>query len=352
MCEGHAHDLPVTAVPDDLGAFTGERVPLEAVERVTVTTLVDNSVDVLAAPAPGVHRPPVGQFPARRSPVHEEGFIPDGPVAEHGFSALVEVTAADRAVHRLLFDTGISPDGMADNMRRLQIAAGDVEVVVCSHGHFDHTGGLDGLARAVGGRAALPIVIHPEFWSKRRIALPGRDPWELPTPSRRALEGAGFEVYEREHPSFIFGRSVLVTGEVPRTTEFERGMAPHQALRHGAWEPDPLILDDQALIVHVRGRGLLVLTGCGHAGVVNITRYARALTGVEAVAAVIGGFHLTGALFEPIIAPTVDALAALSPGMVVPAHCTGWKAQAALAGRLPDAYVANSVGTRFELTAA
>ena len=94
---------------------------------------------------------------------------------------------------------------------------------------------------------------------------------------------------------------MLITGEVPRTTDFEQGFAIHQALRNGSWEPDPLILDDQALVVHLAGRGLVVVTGCGHAGVVNIVRYARALTGVEQVHAVLGGFHLTGALFEPVI---------------------------------------------------
>lgn len=338
-------------VPEELSAFTGERVPLEPVQRVSITTLVDNNVDLLAAGGQGVRRSEFAGLPARASGVFAQGSVVDGVVAEHGFSALVEVTSARGAHHRLLFDTGVSPDGMVENMRRLDVPADEIEIVVCSHGHFDHTGGLDGLARALGGRVHLPMVIHPEFWSRRRLALPGREPWEIPTPSRSALAGAGFEVYEREHPSFLFDRSVLITGEVPRTTEFEVGMIPHQALRGGQWEPDPLILDDQALIVHVHGRGLVVLTGCGHAGIVNITRYARALTGEPTIAAVVGGFHLTGASFEPVIPPTVEALAACTPKMVVPAHCTGWKAAAALAARLPEAFVANSVGTRLEFSA-
>jgi 7,8-dihydropterin-6-yl-methyl-4-(beta-D-ribofuranosyl)aminobenzene 5'-phosphate synthase len=104
--------------------------------------------------------------------------------------------------------------------------------------------------------------------------------------------------------------------------------------------------------VHVPGRGLVVLTGCGHAGIVNIVRYARALTGVERVHAVIGGFHLTGGVFAPIIPDTVAALGELEPDVIVPAHCTGWPAMHALATRLPEAFVPNSIGTRFELTAA
>ncbi len=102
---------------------------------------------------------------------------------------------------------------------------------------------------------------------------------------------------------------------------------------------------------HVRDRGLVVLTGCGHAGIVNITRYARALTGVAHVHAVLGGFHLTGPTFEKIIPPTVDALTELAPDVIVPVHCTGWVAQHALASRLPQAFVPNTVGTRFDLAA-
>jgi 7,8-dihydropterin-6-yl-methyl-4-(beta-D-ribofuranosyl)aminobenzene 5'-phosphate synthase len=254
-------------------------------------------------------------------------------------------------VHRVLFDTGVTPDGMVENMRRLDLAPDSIEVVVCSHGHFDHTSGLDGLSRAVG-RSNLPVVIHPEFWSRRRVVLPGHEPFVMPTTSRRALEDAGFDVVERPQPSFLFENSVLITGEVPRTTDFETGMPVHQALRDGDWAPDPLILDDQALVVHVRGCGLVVLTGCGHAGIVNITRYARQLSGVDAVHAIVGGFHLTGAIFDPIIPATVAALGELSPDFVVPAHCTGWKAMFALATVMPEAFIQNTVGTRYDFVAA
>jgi 7,8-dihydropterin-6-yl-methyl-4-(beta-D-ribofuranosyl)aminobenzene 5'-phosphate synthase len=213
---------------------------------------------------------------------------------------------------------------------------------------MDHTTGLSGFIEAVG-RANLPVIIHPEFWTQRRIVIPGREPVELASTSRSALLGAGFEITEERQPSFLLDGAVLITGEVDRTTDFEKGFAVHQALREGEWQPDPLILDDQALIVHVAGKGLVVLTGCGHAGIVNIVRYARKLTGVDDVYAVIGGFHLGGPLFEPVVAPTVDALAALAPRVIVPAHCTGWRAQHMIAARFPEAFIQNSVGTRYEL---
>jgi 7,8-dihydropterin-6-yl-methyl-4-(beta-D-ribofuranosyl)aminobenzene 5'-phosphate synthase len=352
MCDGGHVPVQVGAVPAEVGAFTGEPIPLQPVRRVHVTTLVDNVLDVLAADVGPARRPAVDAWPRLPVAVHQDDPGFDGPIAEHGFSALVDVVLADGAWHRLLFDTGVSPDGMVENMRRLGLAPDSVEAVVCSHGHFDHTTGLDGLRGALGGRAHLPVLIHPEFWARRRITLPGRDPWELPTTSRGALEGIGFQIVERPKPSFLFAESVLVTGEVARTTDFERGFPIHQALRDGSWEPDPLILDDQAIVVHVAGRGLVVLTGCGHAGIVNIVRYARALTGVERVHAVIGGFHLTGGLFEPIIPDTVAALGDLAPDVVVPAHCTGWRAMHELANRLPEAFIPNSIGTRLELAAA
>ncbi|HXK33568.1 MAG TPA: MBL fold metallo-hydrolase [Dehalococcoidia bacterium] len=326
---------------------------LDPVDALSITVLMDNVADALApddGPAKrggGLASASTGRPPLLHASTLETGQVADALLAEHGFSALVTAVKGD-AKHHLLFDAGTTPDGVSENMRRLGVDAKDVEVVVLSHGHFDHTTGMDGFIRAVG-RPNLPVVIHPEFWTRRRIAIPGRDAVELPSTSRAALTGAGFEIVEERQPSFLFERSLLITGEVDRTTEFERGFPIHQARRDGAWQPDPLILDDQALIAHVRDKGLVVLTGCGHAGVVNIVRYAKKLTGIEDVYAVIGGFHLVGPLFEPVMPPTVAALAEIGPRFMVPAHCTGWRAQLALANALPDRYIQNTVGTRYEL---
>jgi 7,8-dihydropterin-6-yl-methyl-4-(beta-D-ribofuranosyl)aminobenzene 5'-phosphate synthase len=275
------------------------------------------------------------------------GQVPDALIAEHGFSVLVTVTKNGRD-HRFLFDAGTSPDGVVENMRRLDIEPSSIEAIVCSHGHFDHTTGIDGLIRVLGP-TNLPVLIHPHFWRRRRLALPGREPQEIPTTSRRALTEAGFDVIEEQQPSFVFERSVLVTGEVPRTTGYEPGFPPQQAWLGGSWQPDPLVLDDQALIINVRGKGLVVLTGCGHAGVVNIARYARRLTGDQPLYALLGGFHLNGPLFEPLIPRVLGDLAAMSPSVLVPAHCTGWRAQHAMSAQFPAAYIPNSVGTSFRL---
>jgi 7,8-dihydropterin-6-yl-methyl-4-(beta-D-ribofuranosyl)aminobenzene 5'-phosphate synthase len=321
---------------------------LEPVDSVTVTTLMDNVADNLMPNQGPAHRAPVGWGGRRPVATMEGGDAPDALLAEHGFSVLVTVTKHDRQ-HRILFDTGTSPDGVVENMRRLDVDPSDIEVIVCSHGHFDHTTGLDGLIRRLG-RVNLPVLIHPHFWRRRRLAIPGREHVEIPTTSRRALEDAGFEVIEERRPSFLFDHSVLVTGEVPRTTGYEPGLPSQEAWgARGGWERDPLVLDDQALIVDIRDRGLLVITGCGHAGVVNICRYAGRLTKDRPLHAVMGGFHLNGPRFEPLIPLAIDDLGAMNPSVVVPAHCTGWRAQHAMRARFGEAFIPNTVGTRFEL---
>ena len=323
-------------------------IALEPVDGIRITILIDNLTDALLVDQSGVTRlnwPRMfhGAVPRADARVSPESGVPDALIAEPGFSALVRVAVGGQE-RTILFDTGVSPGGMAENMRRLGIDPGEIEVIVLSHGHWDHVTGIEGLVRMLG-RTRLPVMIHPEFWSRRRISFPGLEPAELPVTSRGALEDMGFAIVEERQPSFLLDGSVLITGEVDRTTPFEAGFRGHEALREGAWEADPLILDDQALVVRVRDRGLVVLTGCGHAGIVNTVRYVRRLTGHAEIAAVVGGFHLSGPMFEPIIEPTVEALGELSPGLLAPAHCTGWKAVHRLASHFPEAFVMPTVGT-------
>ncbi|MGQ4347971.1 MBL fold metallo-hydrolase [Streptomyces sp. SAS_275] len=321
-------------------------IRLEPVDDVRVTVLMDNTFDALLGGDDHTTRVgfgPVetaaGQFTAGRTAV--------GLLAEHGFSALVTVRCDGRETS-LLFDAGLSPTGVATNADRLGVRLDELQGVILSHGHFDHAGGLGGLARRLGARR-MPMTIHPFAWTQRRVH-DAHSTFDMPTLSRTALTNEGFDVIERSQPSLLVDGSILITGEVDRTTEFERGMPPpHQALVDGNWRHDPAVIDDQALVVHLKDRGLVILTGCGHAGVINIVRHAQRLTGVAPLHALLGGFHLSGPAFEPIIAPTVAALTDLAPRLIAPGHCTGWRAQHALAAALPQAWTASSSGTTYRL---
>lgn len=325
-----------------------QKISLEPVDSLTITTLVDNSSDALLVDKGPAKRTGLGAVPRIPARLMEPAQVGDALQAEHGFAALVEVTKGGKS-HKVLFDAGLTPDGMRHNMERLGIDPKDIDVVILSHGHMDHTAGLGGFVDAVGGTVNMPVVLHPEAWTTRRLNVPGRQPLNMPHPSKSALEGVGFEVIENPRPSCLLDGALLMTGEVDRVTEFETGMPGHERFRNGEWEPDPLIIDDQALIANVAGKGLVVLTGCGHAGIVNIARYAQRLTGESKIYSLMGGYHLTGYGMQGIIEPTVEAMKELEPEVLVPAHCTGWQAQHALAVAMPDAFIPNSVGTRYEL---
>jgi 7,8-dihydropterin-6-yl-methyl-4-(beta-D-ribofuranosyl)aminobenzene 5'-phosphate synthase len=108
-------------------------------------------------------------------------------------------------------------------------------------------------------------------------------------------------------------------------------------------------MDDQCLIINVRDKGLVIITGCGHSGIINTIVHAQALTGIQSVYAVIGGFHLSGELFEPTIPATIAALQEIEPNYIMPGHCTGWLAIHEIARAMPEAFIPNSVGTTLML---
>ena len=183
MCD-HDEQGPVTpaeALPANL-EWQGEVLGLEPVDELSVLTVCDNAIDLLLPDEGPATRMPVAwmlrQAPMLQAPTLAEGEVPDAPLAQHGFSALVEVRKGQR-VSRVLFDTGVTPTGCADNLRRLGRDPADIEVIVCSHGHYDHTTGLSGLIGRLG-RANLPVLIHPEFWtgagSSFRAASRSRSP--------------------------------------------------------------------------------------------------------------------------------------------------------------------------------
>jgi 7,8-dihydropterin-6-yl-methyl-4-(beta-D-ribofuranosyl)aminobenzene 5'-phosphate synthase len=310
---------------------------LPAVDGVEITTIMDNSFDVLMG----------STTVARRFPMRQDYFVSPQLRAEHGSSTLITVINQGKR-ETMLFDIGVSPDGALHNLDILGIHLDEIQAIVLSHGHTDHTGGMDGFLDRLGKRR-MPILLHPDAFLKRRLVMNDDKVVDLPPPSLHDLEREGIELLVERGPSFLVNGTVLVTGQVERTTDFEKGVKNQLAEIDGQWQPDPWIYDDQAMIINVRHKGLVVITGCGHAGVVNILRQARALTGIEQIFAVLGGFHLSGPAFEPIIPQTIAALQEFNPAVLVPAHCTGWRATHSIARAMPEAFIPNSVGTTYML---
>ena len=306
---------------------------LRTIDRVEILSVMDNSIDVLMGSTPI----------ARRAKRERDALNKPQLRAEHGVSMLV-TTYDGGNKDSFLFDTGVTLDGVLHNMDVLEVKGNELHAVVLSHGHTDHTRGLLGLIKRYG-RPRVPIVLHPDAYLKRKNVQPDGHESEHFPPSRRDLEAEDVEIIEERGPSMVIGGRALVTGQIPRTTPFEKGSPNQLALIDGKWQPDPWIHDDQAIIMNVKNKGLVVLTGCGHAGVVNTLKCAREMTGVNQIHAVIGGFHLTGPIFEPIIAPTIQALREFNPNIIVPQHCTGWKAMHLIAQEFPAAFIPNSVGT-------
>ncbi len=313
------------------------KMPLREVDKVEILSILDNVIDMLMTDTPH----------AKRLPLSPDAVTRENLVAEHGFSAMVKVTSGNSS-ESLLYDAGLSKKGLMHNLDVLEIRPHELHTIVLSHGHADHTQGLMGMVQRLGDRK-MPLLLHPDAFLKRKLVFPDGKELHLPPPDRRLLAQEGIEFIEEQGPSYLLGGLVLVTGQIHRSVPFERGFPIHYALFEDQWHQDPLIHDDQALVLHVKNKGLVILTGCGHAGVINTIRHAQELTGIHKVYAIIGGFHLTGGLFEPFIQPTIAALKELSPALIVPAHCTGWKATHALAYELPEAFVPNSVGTCFTL---
>ena len=184
-----------------------------------------------------------------------------------------------------------SPDGLVHNLDCLELNPRDWNCIVLSHGHWDHTSGLIGLHRRLG-RLGFPLTLHPDAYLKRAVVASTGEVIRLAPPSRQGLRDAGLELIESERPYIVVEGMALVTGQVARTNEVETGWPAHRAERNGILEPDPLICDNQGLVMNLRDKGLVVLSGCGHAGIVNTVHYAQAITGIQRVHAVIGGFHL------------------------------------------------------------
>ena len=307
---------------------------INAVDRVEILSLQDNFIEITA-----MDNSPV----IKRASGVTGGQIRRSILAEHGFSALVRTFREDRT-RTLLFDFGFSDHGAAYNADALGQDLKDVEVMVLSHGHSDHLGGLEALVGKIG-RKGIPLVLHPSAFKPSRYLKFGDFRAFFPAVTRERFEKLGVRLLEAKDPLPLLDGDSLFLGEVVRETSFEKGMPMAHFDDQGVERWDP-IEEDTAVIMNLRGKGLVVLSGCAHAGIVNTVKYARRVTGVDRVHAVMGGFHLAGPAFEGIIDRTAEELGKLDPAYVIPCHCTGRKAIIAIEKAMPGRFILNMAGTK------
>jgi len=310
-------------------------VSLKTVDRIEITTLMDNYVDLLLPSTDTIIRPPL----AKEGKINADTFL-----AEHGLSLLITVYQAKNK-HTILFDTGYTKVGVLHNMALLGLNIEEIEAIVLSHGHMDHTGTLHGILDKIS--RTIPLVLHPGIFQYPRYTRRpdgAKSIWPR-TVVKDDLNEKNVDIIESKSPVCLADDMIMVTGEVERITPFEKGM-PNALMEHnGELVHDPII-DDQSIAMKLKGKGLVVVSGCAHSGIVNTVMFAKKTTGEQKIHAVLGGFHLSGPFFEKFHDPTVEALKKIEPDVLIPMHCTGWKAIHRFQKEFPESFVLNSVGSK------
>lgn len=309
-------------------------IPLKKIDYIEILTLVDNYIDLLS------------MYPSetitRAIPV-KDNKITNSILAEHGFSVLVTVTF-DGQRRSILYDFGYSSRTVMHNVNALDVDLNSIESLALSHGHLDHFGGLETLAKMIG-KKGMDLVLHPAAFKSPRYFKPFDEvKIDMPSLKREPLVQAGINIIETSKPHSFAEGHIFSTGEIPRRTEYEKGVPYLFCLHDGVERLDP-IEDDMALMVNVKDKGLVVLTGCAHAGVVNTVNYAKELTGESNIHLIMGGFHLTGPDFEQVTPLVTEAFQAMNPRYIVPTHCTGREAIMHMEKEMPQQFLLNMSGT-------
>jgi 7,8-dihydropterin-6-yl-methyl-4-(beta-D-ribofuranosyl)aminobenzene 5'-phosphate synthase len=317
-----------------------ENITPNALDRVEILTLQDNYIEITAMDNNEI---------ITRATALAGGELKNSVQAEHGYAAIVKTTTDDRT-RTLLFDFGFSDEGAAYNARLLNVDPETIEQMALSHGHMDHFGGFHELVKMIG-KEGIELVAHPGAFKQSRYLKFGETlKAHFPKFTKAEVEKAGVKVVETAEPYPLLGGDVLFLGEIKRETDFEKGF-PIAFFEKDGVETWDAIEDDTSIVMNLKGKGLVILSGCAHAGIINTVKYAQAVTGIHDVHVVMGGFHLSGPMFEPIIGRTTDELKKINPTYVIPCHCTGRNAIMYMEKEMPDSFLLNMSGTKLTFSA-
>jgi len=310
------------------------------VDQLVLTCVVDNSYDIFAKGGK------FGELTVQRTPVpypYGSGVM---LLAEHGLAYHLESTRGTER-REILLDFSLTTRTLTNNYQALKLDPSKADALIISHGHDDHYGGLPELVRALQGRFRPGIALYAggedTFAHRWQVKDDGGrvDRGQL---SRTELESCGVKVELAKQPTVVAGHAVT-SGQIPRLTDFE--LAPASARLEA--KPGELAKDnfqgEHATAYHVKGRGLVVISSCGHAGIVNTTRHFQKISGIDRIRAVVGGWHLAPYADE-VISKTITALKEINPDYYVPMHCTGFCALAAIHREMPDKLILPAAGTR------
>jgi 7,8-dihydropterin-6-yl-methyl-4-(beta-D-ribofuranosyl)aminobenzene 5'-phosphate synthase len=261
-----------------------------------------------------------------------------GYVGEWGLSLLVDVNG-----RKVLLDTGMSFSAVR-NAELLKIDLHEVEAIVLSHGHIDHTGGLRKILERAGPKR---IFAHPDIWKAKYSTKRGSTYFSIGIPfSQHELKELGASFTLSKDPAEVTP-GVLTSGEVPMLTDYEEVEKSLYYMKNDEIEPDPL-LDDLSLAVKTE-KGLIVILGCAHRGPINIIHHFQKVTGEKRIYAVVGGTHLWSAS-QQRIEKTIIELLSLCVEKVACSHCTGPKATAKMADAFGDNFIYNNAGMVLDFT--
>lgn len=236
-------------------------------------------------------------------------------IAKHGLSLLVE-GEGNKEKFSMLMDTGPSPNILLHNIKVMGVDLSKIRFVFISHGHYDHTGGLLGIIKHIGKKAFA--IAHPKVFDMKLKIDPILE--NIGSPFKQSeVEAVGGVILLAKN-SVKLTNEIMTTGEIDRNTVYEE--VKNFWTIDGEIFKEDIMQDDQALIINVKGKGLVIVSGCAHSGIINTVRQAKKVAGIDNIYAVLGGFHLNKA-DKKRIQLTTDELLKIDPKFVGPCHCTG-----------------------------